>query len=82
MARGWASKAVEAQIETADSRDGAPSELFPSPAQIELLRRKEGLMLSRSRVLHDLDATRNPRYRKMLEDALRHLDRELSEISA
>ncbi len=83
MARGWESKAVAAQIAMAEPQGGDLGEDQElSPAQIESLRRKESLMLSRSRVLHDLDSARNPRYRKILEDALRHLDHELSAMSA
>jgi hypothetical protein len=80
MARGWESKAVAAQMETAESREGALGEERVSPVEMERIRRKEGLMLSRSRVVHDLEAARNPRYRTMLEEALRHLDSQLSEL--
>lgn len=50
----------------------------PSPLQLELLRKKEDLLLSRKRVLHDIEAAHNPRYKQILTAALAHLDRELA----
>ncbi len=81
MARGWESKAVEAQIETRESggRDSVEERL--SPQQAEMLRKREGLLLSRARVLRDLEVARNPRYRKTLQEALAYLDRELAQIN-
>lgn len=81
MARGWESKSVEAQIETSDagSRDSIGGPL--SPQQIELSRKREGLRLSRSRVLKDLESVRSPRYRKILLDTLDYLDHQLAQIA-
>jgi len=36
--------------------------------------------MSRTRVLHDLEAANNPRYREILQAALKHLDDKLSEL--
>lgn len=82
MARGWESKAVEAQVEAAESERGTQSEDPLSPGQIELVRKKEGLLLSRSRVVHDLETANNPRYRKVLQQALAHLEHELAELGS
>jgi hypothetical protein len=80
MARGWESKGVEAQIETAADGAGEQVKGYLSPAQAGRLRKKEGLLLSRSRVLRDLETARNPRYRDILREALRHLERELEAL--
>lgn len=80
MARGWESKSVEAQIEATNNGDHDGSKGPMSPEQADFLRKKEGLLLSRSRVSHDLEMARSPRYRDMLQEALRHLERELAEI--
>ncbi len=40
-------------------------------------REKESLRLSRQRVVQQLETTQNPRYRKLLEDALAALDKKL-----
>lgn len=79
MARGWDSKAVEGQIES--RRNGKPARKPRSTAQLELLRKTEDLQLSRTRVLHDLDAALHPRYKQMLTEALAHLDQELSRLT-
>jgi hypothetical protein len=81
MARGWESKGVEAQIETAADGAGKQVKGRLSPAQADLLRKKEGLLLSRSRVLRDLEMARNPRYRDILRETLRHLERELEALA-
>jgi len=52
----------------------------PTKEQIERQREREGLMLSRTRVLHDLETSRNVRYRKMLEDSLAYLDAKLAKL--
>jgi hypothetical protein len=78
MARGWESKSVERQIE--DARTG-PNR-FPakaaSVAEIELLQKREGLLLQRSRLLQEIESARNPRYRELLKEMLRHLEYQLS----
>jgi hypothetical protein len=79
MARGWESKAVEAQIETAEARAVAKKSQL-TPEEMERARLRESLLLSRARVLKDLEQSRNPRYRKMLADALAHLDAKLAQL--
>ncbi len=79
MARGWESKSVEAQIETRESSGGNAAAERLNPQQLELLRKREGLLLSRSRVLRDLETARNPRYRKILQEALAYLDHQLAQ---
>jgi hypothetical protein len=46
----------------------------------ERIRKRESLLLSRTRVLHDLEHAHNPRYREILQAALKHLDGKLSEL--
>jgi hypothetical protein len=80
MARGWESKAVEGQIEA--RRAGKPFRRPRpvSPAQVDLLRKREDLLLSRTRVLRDLESALNPRYKLLLNAALTHLDQELARL--
>jgi hypothetical protein len=82
MARGWESKAVEAQIETSEGGNQDSDKEHLRPQEVELLRKRDGLLLSRTRVLHDLESSRNPRYRKILQEALDYLDHELAQIAA
>jgi hypothetical protein len=80
MARGWESKSVESQIESAESRRAASQIAKISPIEAQRLQQRESLLLSRTRVLRDLEHASNPRYRKILEEALRHLDQKLAEL--
>jgi hypothetical protein len=80
MARGWESKSVEGQIEMRGAERTATMMAHTNPAQLELLRKREDLLLSRKRVLHDIEAARNPRYKQILTAALAHLDQELARL--
>jgi hypothetical protein len=81
MARGWESKSVEAQIEAAGGMAIGPPRGRPAPAKVEMQRRRESLLLSRTRVLAELQTARKERYRRMLQEMLEHLDRELAELA-
>lgn len=50
------------------------------PKELELLRKKESLNLSRTRVLRELETSQNPRYRNMMEKALTDLNSELRRL--
>ena len=79
MARGWESKSVEAQIESASEK---PLQHQPAltAEQAAKLQRKTGLLLSRKHVLHQLETAQNVRHRKMLEQALADLDNQLADL--
>jgi hypothetical protein len=79
MARGWESKSVESQMEEA-SKERGDRKAYDTSEQAEIRQKKEGLLLSRARVMHDLETARNPRYRNILQAALDHLDRELADL--
>jgi len=80
MARGWESKSVESQIESAVSRKQSPNQADRSPAELAALREREGLELSRVRVLHQMETCENPRYRMILDKALADLDSRLAKF--
>jgi hypothetical protein len=76
MARGWESKSVEEQQSLASS---LPNDRKKRTAhQIEAQKHRDALMLSRSRILEQMESARNPEYRKMLEVALTDLDLQLA----
>jgi hypothetical protein len=77
MARGWESKSIEIQIDEADR--GTRSDLKGGLPNLEVdkNRKREDLLLQRSRVLQDLASASNPRYRLLLEEKLAHLDNEI-----
>jgi hypothetical protein len=80
MAKGWESKSVEAQIEAANNHVRRPQPPPIDLAQIEAIRKKENLILSRTRVLRDLESSANPRYQAMLQRALADLDAQLAAL--
>jgi hypothetical protein len=82
MARGWESKSVAAQIDVAENHHHrAPKQRSLSPDRLELIRKKETLLLSRTRIVRELESSENPRYRVVLEKALADLDAQLSKIA-
>ena len=81
MAKGWESKSVESQIESAASHDGKDRvEVKLPPAAIEWIREKESLRLSLTRVQRELEDARNPRYRQILNKAYEDLSTKISAL--
>ena len=78
MARGWESKSVEAQQAEAGEKSAKPGPAM-SAEEAARWRRRESLRLSRQVVLQQLEASTNPRHRKLLQDALADLDLKLRE---
>ena len=81
MARGWESKSVEAQIDMAESRTAVARAKVLSDQSLDLLRKKESILMSRTRVVRDLENAQNPRYRAVLIKALADLDAQLSTLA-
>ncbi|MGH9430735.1 MAG: hypothetical protein ACRD3T_04270 [Terriglobia bacterium] len=81
MARGWESKSVEGQIESAESPRPSCSAAKLTPEQRARQRERESLELSRTRILQDLASTTHPRRRELLEAALRHLEEKIAALS-
>ena len=79
MARGWESKSVEAQIETAQSRSAVTGPVL-TEAQIVLARKRENLLLSRTRVMHELKTSSNPRYLNLLNRELKVLNEKIRQL--
>ncbi len=81
MARGWESKSVEAQIDAAEAHlHSAALRKTPNPEMLETIRKKETLVLSRTRVLRELETAQNPRYKTVLTKALADLEAQLSTL--
>lgn len=80
MARGWESKSVESQIESARS-DRAGANRTPSePETPEAHRKRETLLLARTRILEQMHSSPNPRYTEMMERTLADLEKLLAQI--
>ena len=80
VARGWESKSVEGQIESfaSDRRSSLQEQL--TTEQINRQREKDGLLLSRKRVLHDIEQSHNPRHLKLLRESLAYLETKIAEL--
>lgn len=78
MARGWASKSAVVQADEPKVRFGTPN--APDPATLDLIRKKEGILLSRTRIVTELKSAQNPRYKEVLNRALADLDAKLSAL--
>jgi len=81
MAKGWESKAVELQIEASLTSDRSTQHRAGfTPGQIEVRRRREVLLLSRTRVQMDLQSSRAQRYSDQLNRALADIETQLSAL--
>jgi hypothetical protein len=76
VARGWESKAVEAQQAEAEQK---PAGHQMSKEEAARFRERESLRLARKQVLHQIEASANPKHRKLLEDTLAELDGKLKD---
>jgi hypothetical protein len=77
MARGWASKSAVVRAEKGEVRP--PN--VPDPATLDLIRKKESFLLSRTRIVAELQSAQSPRYRDLLNRTLADLDAKLSALS-
>jgi hypothetical protein len=76
MARGWESKSVEQQQEEFASNKGKGEQPL-NAEQIAAEHERDGIELSRQRILQQMQVACNPRHRQMLEAALAELDGKL-----
>jgi hypothetical protein len=82
MARGWESKSVESQIETARSDRSNPAKRRLTPEMAAAVRKKESLLLAHAHLQQQVQASQNPRHRAMLESALADVERQLATTDA
>jgi hypothetical protein len=78
VARGWESKSVELQQEDESLTTEPKRDLTPEQKGLE--SRRQGLKLSRSRILEQMRSLENPQYRKILEQALAELDDQIMRL--
>jgi hypothetical protein len=78
MAKGWESKSAEALAGVFEVRTRTFDRNIPDSATLDRIRQKEGMLLSRTRILTDLKSAQNPRYRELLNRMLADLDTKLA----
>lgn len=81
MARGWESKSVEAQIEESESDSSATEDQILSSEERQALIRKKDLILSRKRVLQQLEGSTSDRYSEFLRRTLAALESQIEALS-
>ncbi len=84
MARGWESKSVEGQMESAASLAPVPEDPKNkfTPEMQEKARKRQGILLARKRILQQLEASGSERYTEMLKSSLADLDSELAKLES
>jgi hypothetical protein len=80
MARGWESKSVESQMESAQT-ESKPNHNSPTDHEKLVRRERDGLLLARSRVMQQLESSTNDVYRQSLQQALSELDEKIAKLS-
>ena len=80
MARGFESKSVEQQQQDAEERRSAAKRVKKSAEQVESDRRREGLLLQRTRILREIESATSPRHRDTLKGGLKYLEQELKAL--
>lgn len=77
MARGWESKSVESQQHESQP---ATTKRALTAEEAERARKREGLELSRARIVRELETARSDVHRTALQNALQFLDEELKKL--
>ena len=80
MARGWESKSVEAQIEESIAEPSRNETRAASAEELQSRNKKAGLMLSRKRVLQQLERSADERYSEQLRRSLADLDAQIAAL--
>jgi hypothetical protein len=78
MARGWESKSVESQMESANDTVAGRQARIDSEKKTE--REVQGLQLSRAYILKQMESATNERYKESLQQALKDLDRKIAKL--
>jgi hypothetical protein len=77
MARGWESKSVESQQDLVRDERKSQRQARSEEAK-KAQRERDGLLLSRSRVLQQIEASASEQYTKVLLEALKELDQKIA----
>jgi hypothetical protein len=78
MARGWASKSAVIRPDKAEVQRGRSNS--PDPVTLEMIRKKESLLLSRTRIVTELKSAQNARYIELLNRELAVLNAKLTTL--
>jgi hypothetical protein len=82
MARGWESKSVESQMESSQAQRKETGKKRLDPEVAVAMRKKETLLLARTHLQQQMQASQHPRHREMLQRALVDLEKQLADLGA
>lgn len=80
MARGWESKSVEAQMETAKEGQAKDEKRPLNDAEKKARHEQDSLKLSRAYVQHQIESSTNERYTESLRRALSEIDQKIAQL--
>ena len=80
MARGFESKSVEQQQQAAEDRRAAARRVQVTVDAIEIERKRDGLLLQRTRVMREIRTATSTRHRDTLEGGLKYLEEQLATV--
>jgi hypothetical protein len=80
MARGWESKSVEDQIAASEDRKAAAAKKVRTADEIARESRRQGLLLSRAKIVQDMENARDERHRAALQQALDYIDAQINTL--
>jgi hypothetical protein len=80
MARGWESKSVEDQIAASEDRKAAAARKVRTADEVVLESRRQGLLLSRTKIVRDIESARDERHRAALQQALDYIDGQINAL--
>ena len=80
VARGWESKAVEEQIAASEDRKASASHRARSSDELQRESRRQGLLLSRAKIVGDMKKARDERHRAALQQALDYIDAQITSV--
>jgi hypothetical protein len=79
MARGWESKAVEAQMDAAQQERTGPNTLLTERQQAAQ-RERDNLMMARADIVRQIESSSNERYQQFLRETLTELERKIAAL--
>lgn len=82
MARGWESKSVADQIEEGNSQKDQARRVAASAEERARKDQLHSLLLSKSRILQQLERATHPSHRDVLMKGLKAIERQIEEISS
>jgi hypothetical protein len=81
MARGWESKSVEAQIEESTYKPSTYQDQNVSLEERQVQFKKKDLLLSRRRIVQQIEGSTSERYSDLLRRTLADLDSQIAALN-